>query len=140
MYNQVFERFYDNDEDQVRALIAYGLYKVAKREWFIDFEQKNDRTPNSQEISAYNDTWTLAQLNGKHSEANVIMIDYANTLIENVKPDIVRETLKGTWLDTILKNIASAVIYTVLLFTIAISLKATGIDLLGIVSSIKPQS
>jgi hypothetical protein len=37
MHNQLFEKFYDTDEDKVRGLIAYGLYKIAKREWFTEF-------------------------------------------------------------------------------------------------------
>ncbi len=32
-YNKLFEQFYDDDEDQIRGLVAYGLYKIAKREW-----------------------------------------------------------------------------------------------------------
>ena len=140
MHNQLFEKFYDGDDDKVRGLIAYGLYKIAKREWFTEFQNVNDRAPKSGEIIAYTATWTQALLDGKRSEANTIMEAYSNTVIENVTPEIVERALRGTWPDTLLKNIASAAIYTAVLILIAFILKWSGVDLNQVAESVQTSS
>lgn len=117
-------------------MIAYGLYKIAKREWFTEFKRDNNRDPNPDEILAYTSTWTPALLDGKRSEANNIMRAYSNTVIENERPSIVEQALRGTWFDTIFKNLASAAIYTVILISLAFILKLAGIDFLQIAGEV----
>jgi hypothetical protein len=136
MYSQIFEKFYDDDEDKVRGLIAYGLYKIAKREWHIQFKGEKGREPNLTEISDYTAMWTQALLDGKRIEANDVMRAYSNTVIDNERPAIVESALRGTWSNTIIKNLASSAIYTLILILLALILKMAGVDILQIAGAV----
>jgi len=131
-YNRLFEAFYDNDEDQVRGLIAYGLYKIAKREWSRDFAQRNGRAPNEAELEAYHASWTPAVVSGKQSEAEQVLKAYSDEVIKLERPRIVEEALRGTTGAAIRTNPLSNFIYTLLLVGVVVILEMAGVDILSI--------
>jgi hypothetical protein len=60
-YNPIFERLFGDVEDgsaNVEGLVAYGLYKISKREWVTGLRKKEARGPSAEELRAYMATWT----------------------------------------------------------------------------------
>jgi len=53
-YNKIFERLVGDIEDggdaNLRGLLAYGFYKVAKREWVAQSREKNGNPPTGAEL------------------------------------------------------------------------------------------
>jgi len=131
-YNPLFERFYDQDEDQVRGLIAYGLYKVAKREWSTQFVNNAQRQPTLEEIHAYHATWRDSVILGKRAEADDILESYANEIVKQERPGIIEEALRGTFWSSVLTNIVSGALYTLLLIAIIVIVRWAGVDLLSL--------
>jgi hypothetical protein len=131
-YNIILERFYDQDEDQVRGLIAYGLYKVAKREWATQFHVDHQRLPTEAEVRVYHATWTDSVIASKRAEADVILASYADEVVNSVKPGIVEEALRGSTGAAIRTNLLSNFIYTLLLIGAVVILEWSGVDLLSI--------
>ena len=87
-YNTVFEQFHDQDEDEVRGLVAYGLYKIAKREW-VSRASAGGRPPTPTELKAYHDTWTPANIASKQAEADAVLRSYSDAIIKQGQPRIV---------------------------------------------------
>ena len=44
------------------AVIAYGLYHEAWREWISDFRTQEGRYPNDEELREYERSWTPSRL------------------------------------------------------------------------------
>lgn len=130
-YNRLFEEFYDADEDQVRALIAYGLYKVAKREWVQRASKGGDASTRA-ELQAYHETWTPANIAGKRAEADQVLRSYSDAVIAQERPRIIEEALRGDALKSVTINLLSAFLYTLILIGIVVVLRWSGIDLLAI--------
>jgi hypothetical protein len=66
-YNPIFERLVDPPDGEllVEGFIAYGLYKIAKREWVSEFRARERRKPTDAELDSYVSTWTASQLQGQ---------------------------------------------------------------------------
>ena len=133
-YNTLFEKFHDEDEDEVRGLIAYGLYKVAKREW-VQRTSAGGRPPSSAELKAYHETWTPANIASKQAQADAVLRSYSDEAIKQERPSIVEEALRGTFWWSVTTNIVSAFLYTLILLGIVVVLKKTGVDILSIAST-----
>ncbi len=129
-YNNLFETFYDEDDDQIRGLIAYGLYKAAKREW-AQRSSKGGRPSSMAELQAYHETWTPANIAGKRAEADQVLRAYTDEVIAQERPRIIEEALRGSFWRAVATNIASAFIYTLILIGIVVVLRWAGIDLLS---------
>lgn len=127
----MFEQFYDDDEDQVRGLIAYGLYKAAKREW-VQRTPKVGRASMAAELQAYHETWTPANIASKRAEAEQVLRACSEEIIAQERPRIVEEALRGHFWRAVVTNVASAFIYTLILIGIVIVLKVAGVDVLSI--------
>lgn len=130
-YNTLFEQFYDQDEDQVRGLIAYGLYKIAKREW-VQRSSKGGRSSTQAELEAYHETWTPANIASKQAEADAVLRSYSNAIISQERPRIVEEALRGMFWRTVAVNIVSGFLYTLILIGIVVVLRWSVVDLLSI--------
>ncbi len=138
-YNPIFERLVIEPEGgEVLGVIAYGLYKKAKWEWAQEFWNNNGRPPNEAELKAYIRTWTPSQLQNIRNNAAQVLSEYADTVIEEAKPDIVAKALKGTFTRNLLTNLASAVLYTLILIALAFILSYSGVDLVGIIEKTTP--
>lgn len=134
-YNRLFETLVDSDDDEVHRLIAYGLYKIAKREWVQAFPGQHGRAPNDQESALYTAVWTPAMVDGKRGEATEVLDRYAFRIVERERPTIVEQALRGRISTTILLNVASAFLYTLLLIAVVAVLRRAGVDLLSIAST-----
>lgn len=131
-YTDLFERFFDKDENQIRGLVSYGLYKVAKREWVGEFRSRNGKSPDAAEIDAYTATWTTSMVDGKRSEADLILEDFTAAVVDGARPEILKEALRGQTLKSIGINIFSGFLYTLILIGIVVVLKKAGVDLLSL--------
>ncbi len=128
-YNEVFERLV-TDTDDIEGFIAYGLYKQAKREWLIDFHEKNQRAPKAAEFAAYNAYWTETSLQALRENAESALSAYADTIVELATPSIESEALKigrPVWKDLLI-GAMSAVTYSALLLVAAYLIQVFGND------------
>jgi hypothetical protein len=131
----MFERFVpreEDDEEYLRGLVAYALYKSKKQEWAADLRQRRGRAPNGDEIAEYTATWTNGQVEATRRQAEEALIEYAQLVVEAARPDILKEALRGGFWKGVGAGVVAAIIYTGILLTIAGGLHAGGIDLLSI--------
>jgi hypothetical protein len=155
-YNPIFETFVDPDlpeTEQLSGIVAYGLYKIAKREWAADLWKREKRAPTPQELEAYIRTWTDSRLRGAHEQAESVLGAFASSVVESATPSIresaIRDRIEtnlaefkrsqegqGRW--SIFYSIVSNFIYTILLILIVLALAWNGVDLIGILQKAKP--
>jgi hypothetical protein len=84
-FNPIFSQFVPLESDETERLsgiVAYGLYKIAKREWAVEL----GHPPSEAELAAYIQTWTASQIKGKREQAETILAQYANSVIEAATP------------------------------------------------------
>lgn len=138
-YNPIFTRFVEEEkdgDDQLPGLVAYGLYKVAKREWVREYFQKHGRKPKEEELAGYAATWTESRLKGLQDQAENALAAFASTVVDANAPEIRERALRGTTLKAVGTSIAANFVYTLLLIALVILLRAAGIDLLSIAGSV----
>ena len=131
-YNPIFETLVgrvDEGQETIVGIVAYALYKFAKREWFAEFRERNGRAPTDAEIRAYQKTWTPSLLEGKRSEAVQIIAAYSQDVVEKARPTILEEVLRGNTSRTVGLNILSSFIYTLLLLGAVLVIAVTGWDI-----------
>lgn len=134
-YNPIYEKLVndaDDDPDLV-GLVAYALYKRAKRNWARELREKRTRKPNDAELDAYVDTWTADRLEGVKREAASALAEYASAVVQAAQPDILRGALRGSFWRAVWPSITAAALYTVILIVLAVVLARAGVDLIGIV-------
>jgi hypothetical protein len=140
-FNPIFSQFVSMDlqeTDRLAGIVAYGLYKIAKREWATDLFGREKRTPTEADLEGYIRTWTPSQIEGKREQAETILAQYANAVIEAASPDIQKEALKGSLWKAVGYGIATNVLYTLLLIAIVLVLKWAGVDILGLLEKAGP--
>lgn len=138
-FNPIFGQFVAADAadlDLLRGLVAYGLYKIAKREWASELFAGENRPPKEDELAAYVRTWTPSQIDGKREQAETILAQYAEAVVAAATPAIEKEALRGRFWRFVGHGIAANVLYTLLLILIAVILKWAGVDLLGLAEKI----
>lgn len=132
-YNAVFEKIVrDPKNPEVVQLVAYGLYKIAKREWV----QTKGRKPNENELAAYAETWTPQQLQDKLTAAQSALVAYAESVVDDARPAILKEALRGSGWKAFWISIVAAITYTIVLIAIAVVLKIVGVDLIGVIEKV----
>ncbi|KMO18952.1 hypothetical protein [Methylobacterium platani] len=139
-YNPIFERFVppDRADENVRGLIAYGLYKIAKREWAQGLQERLGRQPTPEEQDAYIATWTDSRLRGLEQQADATLAAFAETVVTEATPAIREDALRGTSGKSIGLSIAANAIYTLILIALALVLAWGGIDLIGLLQKARP--
>jgi hypothetical protein len=138
-YNPVFTHFVDLDsdgDDQLEGLVAYGFYKLAKREWARDIAEREHRKPSEAELAAYVATWTASRLNGLRAQARAVLASFAESVVDDARPRILREALRGSAPKTVGLNILSAFLYTLLLLALLIILRFAGVDVLSLAGAV----
>lgn len=139
-YNPIFERLVPIETDlEIRGLVAYGLYKVAKREWAAQIWDMHRRTPTSEELRAYILTWTPSRLDGLRQQAEGALASFSTDVIQAETPVIREEALRGTTGSAIKNAIYGNAAYTVVLIIFVLILSWAGVDLLGLLEKAKPQ-
>lgn len=138
-YNPIFERFVNVTlpEDQVLpGMVAYCLYKIAKREWATDFFERTGRKPNAGELDEYIRTWTNTRIAGAQKEADAVLLAFASSVIDENTPRIREDALRGTFWTAVWNSMVAASLYTLCLIGLVVILRFAGIDLLSIFQSI----
>ncbi len=133
-YNPIFEKLVgpENSEAGLQGIVAYGLYKIAKREWVSEFRTRTGRKPTDDELDAYTRTWTASQLTTVNERAAQILAEYASEVIQSEEPRILRRALEGSFWRSVWPSMLAAFLYTLLLVGAALILARSGIDLIGI--------
>lgn len=97
-YNPIFEKMLEAaGDDRLRGLVAYGLYKTAKREWARELQDREGRKPTDEELRAYIRHWTPTQMDNVQQMARQTLAEYAAAVIEAEEPRILRQALQGTF-------------------------------------------
>ncbi|MGA0595431.1 hypothetical protein [Enterovirga sp. CN4-39] len=138
-YNPIFTRFVELErggDEQIQGLIAYGLYKVAKREWVRGISEVSGLKPTETQLADYAATWTESRLKGLEDQAQNALARFAEVVVEENTPSIREEALRGTSWKSIGTSIAANFIYTLLLIAIVVLLRVAGVDLLSIAGSV----
>lgn len=135
-YNPVFTKLVVDNDDKLLGMVAYGIYKTAKREWISTFEADNNRSPNGDELVAYGSTWTSQLIQNANDAATSALAEFAAGAIDEARPNILKDALKGGAVRTVLLNMLSGLLYTLALIGVVVVLKASGVDILSISSSV----
>lgn len=143
-YNKLFETFVGpdaNSKDNIDGIIAYGQYKIEKREYIIELKSLKGREPTQEELDDYERSWTLPRIENTKESARRLLGDFAINLInqekaaftEKLTKDAINDTIKNAVKGSIWKdmgvNILANFAYTVILFVIAIAVYMSGWDL-----------
>ncbi|HMQ92576.1 MAG TPA: hypothetical protein PKA33_01380 [Amaricoccus sp.] len=142
-YNAVFEKFVDaaqDDQSEIVGIIAYGIYKTAKREWVIDFKEREQRSPTEAELLAYVSTWTESRVDGAKQNAAQVIAEFAQTILDEQEPRVLRAALRGRFWPAVWQSVVGAALYTVLLIVVALILSFSGVDLLSILANTRVPS
>jgi hypothetical protein len=139
-YNQVFDQLVETSDD-IEGFIAYGLYKQAKREWIVDFRNREERSPSPAELRAFSRQWTPTALQAFRETAESALSAYAQSVLLDQTPSIQRDALaqgRPLWKD-ILIGVVSALAYSVILVIAAFLLSVFGNDFLDAIGALKPR-
>lgn len=131
-HNTLYERFVDNGGNEVQGFIAYGLYKNAKREWVIAFKAAHDREPTANEIAAYVSTYTDQTIATYETQAAAALAEFAEDAVENARPEIVEEALRGSFWASVGQSIFANALYTLVLVALVLVLAFAGVDIEGV--------
>ncbi len=131
-YNAVLERLVRQDgatEEILVGLIGYGLYKLGKREWVMNFKAEHGRGPNGAEFRAHAATQTTIVLEGYRSQASEALAVYANALLEGERPKIVAEARKGEFWRSFWPSFWASMAFAALLALLVFIAAVNGADL-----------
>lgn len=131
-YNPIFEKLVpnaDQHEELLIGLVAYGLYKVSKREWVVGFRERHGRAPNDAEYRAHVDSHTGVVLDGYKSQATDIVGVYAAAVLESEKPKIERDALKGSFSRSFWPSFWASMAFTAVLVMLVLIASTLGVGL-----------
>lgn len=134
-HNPIFEELVDKADDKLLGMVAYGVYKTAKRQWIVSFTEERGRKPSAVELANYQRTWTPQLIENATDAATAALAEYASEAIDEARSDIVEEALKGTALKSVLLSMLAALLYTLFLLAVVIVLRKSGVDILSLVKS-----
>jgi hypothetical protein len=130
-FDPVFPRLVkaDGRGEKLLGFIAYGLYQDAKREWISDFQAREKRYPSEEELRIYERSWTTSRLEALENSAAQLVAAYTDSVVTQAEKQFLRSALAGSYWRAVLRWIGGALLYTLLLFAIAITLSRSGINL-----------
>ena len=132
-YNTVFQQLVseaDPAEKQLIGLVAYGLYKVSKREWVMTFRAENDgNKPSEADQTALARGQTNTILDGYRSQAAELVAGYANAVLEGERPRIYKEAIAGSFMRSFWPSLAASTAFAAILSLIVIIAAINGVGL-----------
>jgi hypothetical protein len=131
-YNAVFERLVDaaqNDADKLIGIVAYGLYKIGKRQWIVQFRREFGRRPTDTEVRAHGKTQVETVLDGYRTQAASIVAAYTGTVLDSERPKIVAEARKGSFKQSFWPSYVASAAFAATLAILAFVLYWTGIPM-----------
>ena len=128
-FDAIFPRLVKEESPEAKLLgfIAYGLYLEAKREWVSDFQAREQRYPGDEELSTYERSWTPSRLEALENAAAQLVTAYTDSVVTQAEKHILRSALKGGFWRAVGRWVVGALLYTVLLFALAIGLIKSGV-------------
>jgi hypothetical protein len=137
-YNRIFEKLVKNPSDpSLEEMVSYFIYKRSKREWATEFYERNGKKPDDQHLAAYVETYTTSRLEGISKEGSGIVAAFADSVIDEVTPQILRRALKEkSFIRDALVATVGAMFYTVCLIVIFLILKFADIDVYSIAEKV----
>lgn len=131
-YNPLFERFTDPSESKLGGLVAYALYKRAKVEWSTEYRKEHGSPPSEEARKGYQANWTATTIQAFRDQAESALAAYAQNAVEEARPGIREEALRGTFRGGVWQSIVANAIYTLALIAIVLILRWSGVDLIGL--------
>jgi hypothetical protein len=134
-FNPIFGKLVGTEEGvpaDLQGFVAYGLYKVAKREWATEIATRHGRKPSEAELEAYMRTWTSSQITTLRERAAQVLSEYADAVIREEEPRILKNALRGSFWRGVWPSMLASFLYTLVLIGAALVLARSGIDLIGI--------
>lgn len=134
-HNRIFEHFVGDDlfrQPDLKGMVAYSLYKVAKRQWAANVFERNARPPTAAELAEYAQTWTPAQIESHERQAEQILKAFASDAVVEATPEIERAAQKDRFWPSVWTSIFANMLYTLFLIALVIILRRAGVDLLSI--------
>ncbi|MBO0663585.1 hypothetical protein LQ948_13155 [Jiella sp. MQZ9-1] len=122
-YNSVFERLVDaaeGDAATLVGLVAYGLYKIGKREWALSVRQASGHPPTREDLAAYAQAQTQTVLDSYRSKANEIVASYATAVLESERPNVLAEAIRGSFMRSFWPSFAASVAFAAILSLIVV--------------------
>jgi hypothetical protein len=137
-FDPVFPRLVkaDGRGEKLLGFIAYGLYQDAKREWISDFQARERRYPSEEELRTYERTWTTSRLEVLENAAAQLVAAYTDLVVAQAEKQILRSALTGSYWRAVLRWTGGALLYTLLLFAVAIALSSSGVNLIAMFEKI----
>ena len=131
-HSTVYERLVDDAPDnhsQIVGLIAYGLYKAAKREWVLNYVKVNGRSPTSSQVQSYTSAQTQTVLDSFRSQGADILGDYAESVVFEARPEIEKEALRGNFWRAFYPSIAASFVFALIVALLVFVAAYSGITL-----------
>lgn len=98
-YNPIFEKLVEDEKTQdLVGLVAYGLYKNDKRNWIVRYREKHNQYPGSQELDAYVEHLGDEELERLRTEAEGLMLRFADEIVASKASEIRENALSGSLL------------------------------------------
>jgi hypothetical protein len=137
-FDPVFPRLVkaDGRGEKLFGFIADRLYQDAKREWISDFQVREKRYPSEEELRFYERSWTALRLEALENTAAQLVAAYTDSVVIQAEKQILRGALMGSYWRSVLRWAGGALLYTLLLFAIAIALSRSGINLIAMLDKI----
>ena len=137
-YNRIFETIVkDPSSPTLEEMASYFIYKKAKREWATNYCQRNNQKPDEKILAEYVATYTESRLEGLSKEGQQIVASFAQSVVEEVTPQILRRALRHrSFFREAGVAAVGATFYTLVLITIALIAKFADIDLKGILERV----
>lgn len=112
-----------------------GSTSGQKGEWAARVRSRHGRAPSPDELEDYVSTWTPSRLASLRAEAASALATYAEAVISDEEPRILREAVKGTFWRGVWQSMVAAFLYTLALIGVGLVLAIVGVDVLGILRS-----
>ena len=128
-YNTVFERLVDDINDgrsQVVGIIAYGMYKISKREWITEHREQVGAAPGDDDMRKFALAQTNTNLDGYRAQAEQILASYAEALLAEERPKIIKDALRGTFWSSVWSSIVATFIFSIILICMVIIAEKLG--------------
>jgi len=117
-YNPVFEKLVQenvSEDYDIAGLVAYGIYKLSKREWLLTHQDDTGAKPDAAAHEAFAKSQTPKVLEGYRTQANAAVANYGQLVVESQRPDIIRDALRGTFWQSVGASFVASLIFAALL-------------------------
>ena len=93
-----------------------------------DFKAREKRFHLSEELRAYETSWTSSRLDGLKNAAVQILASYADTIAREIETQALRGALKGGFFKSVVRWLFSAVLFCAAVLSLMFALSRAGID------------